>query len=259
MTTYDRWSCPGCGWIYSAPTAADIEARGSKAFAICGKSGCHGQALRPATQDEVANLPELVNIGPAPVDVLLVDSDRFYAASEGGGLADVIDIDKDRVLSGELVDIHVVDGICADDLAFWTENRLMAITPLRPVDVVINVRTGGQFGLSTLTRRHLQHTKWDLSIDPEELDRDDADLVSAVRNLGQAAAGPRASLRVVTIPATWCAGDGPAHTAGWYIESRDGAEEVLQVGPRILANGSVFTPAPKSIYGRQDGLRAEGG
>lgn len=46
-------NCPNCGWIYGAPASGT---------AICSQVRCQQVQLRPATDDEVAQLPELATV-----------------------------------------------------------------------------------------------------------------------------------------------------------------------------------------------------
>jgi len=85
--------------------------------------------------------------------------------------------------------------------------------------VVINRRFGG-FGLSDQARQLYAETK---GIDPEEvydweIERDDADLIRIVEQLGKQADGRCADLKVVEIP------DG----VKWYVHEYDGLEDVRE-------------------------------
>lgn len=85
--------------------------------------------------------------------------------------------------------------------------------------VVINRRFGG-FGLSDQARQLYAEAK---GIDPEEvydweIERDDADLIRIVEQLGKQADGRCADLKVVEIP------DG----VKWYVHEYDGLEDVRE-------------------------------
>lgn len=84
-------------------------------------------------------------------------------------------------------------------------------------DIVINVCFGG-FSVSKAACEHMG-IEWDGYGHMSELSRDDARLVSAVRELGASANGAHAKLRIVTIPAD----------VNWQIEEYDGNEHIAEV------------------------------
>lgn len=83
-------------------------------------------------------------------------------------------------------------------------------------DIVINVCFGG-FGLSQAAFNHMG-LEWDGFGSRPNVSRDDARLVAAVRELGAAANGAHAKLKIVTIPAD----------VDWQIMEYDGNEHVAE-------------------------------
>ena len=237
----DYLICPSCGWV-SLPSSATTR---KHAYPACGKPLCsgHGAPLRQATEEEVAALPDLAALSPAQVDVRLEDSERFYGVPDG----DFVEIFDSRINSDSPKSLI---WRCPEaEIQMITENLLLGLTPCRPVDVVICAKIDMPgLKLSNLAEGLLKQAAARKNVEPEQLPRDNADLVQVVRMLGVQARLSWQPLAVVTIPASWCAGDSPAHEAGWYIDACGESEEVLPVGPRLKADGTVFIPLPKMIY-----------
>lgn len=84
--------------------------------------------------------------------------------------------------------------------------------------IVINVCHGG-FGLSAAAEKLYMELTGQKEINEYDLDRDDPYLVKVVNDLGIAAHGAYANLKVVTIPAD----------VDWQIEEYDGREWISEV------------------------------
>ncbi|MEY4331951.1 MAG: hypothetical protein RLZZ196_689 [Bacteroidota bacterium] len=83
--------------------------------------------------------------------------------------------------------------------------------------IVINTRHGG-FGLSQEAKiRYLKETNLD-KISDSEIPRDDPVLIKIVEEMGSAAAGRYAELKVVEVP----------DDVNWFIEEYDGDEWVAE-------------------------------
>lgn len=74
MTDMTPMICPNCGWIYGAPASGT---------AICSHVRCQQAQLHPATDEEVAQLPELATVYQArTLEQIFIDE----IASKGQGL-----------------------------------------------------------------------------------------------------------------------------------------------------------------------------
>lgn len=214
--------CPTCGWLYlSLPEEGRVP--------VCGRPRCRCRILRQATAEERAALPIGATVGQPKMDLLLKDSKRFKAVVRHSGEADIYDdvIDGEKSL--------IMEFVTAEEVATLTEGHLLTITPAREIEVAVVVDLG-KF-LTAVSGGRIP-----------TVPRDDPFLVGIVRNRGA-----KMGMAMVTIPASWEAGDSDLHEAGWYIDRRGEVEEVCKRAPRITAEGTVYHPKPKEVFCRMGG------
>lgn len=221
--TDDLLICPTCGWLYLSMSE---EGR----VLVCRRPSCRCRPLRQATAEERAALPIGATVGEPKQDILLKDSRRFYAL-ETGGWCEVYDNYIDNGNNGNQKSL-ILDDVTAEAVEAMTEGFLKTVTPAREVEVAVVVDLG-KF-LTAVSGGRIP-----------TVPRDDPFLVGLIRNRGA-----KMGMAVVTIPASWEAGDSDLHEAGWYIDRRGEVEEVCKRASRITAEGTVYHPKPKEVLFR---------